>query len=162
MRNVLLGIGNILMEDEGVGVHAVKYIDKHYTFDPHLEIIDGGTLGLEIMYMLQDGVDNLIVIDAIMGNKAPGHIYVFKNEEVRKYYFKNKLSAHEIGFSEVLALLDTIQKPVKDNLILVGIEPMSFEVSLELHPKTQERLPILIDTALNEISSLGIKAFKKE
>ncbi len=162
MRNILLGIGNILMEDEGVGVHTIRYIEKHYDFEPPLEIIDGGTLGLEIMYMLQDGVDNLIVVDAIMGSKPSGTIYVFKNEEVRKYYFKNKLSAHEVGFSEVLALLDIIQKPVKENLILVGIEPTSFEVSLELHEKTKERLPELMDTVLEQIASIDIKVLKKE
>ncbi|MCI4458640.1 MAG: HyaD/HybD family hydrogenase maturation endopeptidase [Thermocrinis sp.] len=161
MRTVLMGIGNILLQDEGVGVHAVKEIEKRYSFEPSIEIIDAGTLGLEIMYMLQDGVDNLIVVDAVLGGKSPGTIYVFRNEEVKKYYFKNKLSAHEIGFSEVLALLETIGKPVKENLILVGIEPVSFEVSLELHEKTASRMEDLIKTVLQELQNIGIKALEK-
>jgi hydrogenase maturation protease len=161
MRTVLMGIGNILMQDEGVGVYTVKEIEKRYSFEPSIEIIDAGTLGLEIMYILQDGVDNLLVVDAIMGGKPPGTIYVFKNEEVKKYYLKNKLSAHDIGFSEVLALLDIIGKPVKENLILVGIEPVSFEVSLKLHEKTASRMEDLIETVLQELQNIGIKALEK-
>jgi hydrogenase maturation protease len=161
MRTVLMGIGNILMQDEGVGVYTIKEIEKRYSFEPSIEIIDAGTLGLEIMYMLQDGVDNLLVVDAIMGRKPPGTIYVFKNEEVKKYYLKNKLSAHDIGFSEVLALLDIIGKPVKENLILVGIEPVSFEVTLELHKKTASRMEDLIKTVLQELQNIGIKALEK-
>jgi hydrogenase maturation protease len=161
MRTILMGIGNILLQDEGVGVHAVKEIEKRYSFEPSIEIIDAGTLGLEIMYMLQDGVDNLLVVDAVMGGKPPGSLYVFRNEEVKKYYLKNKLSAHEVGFSEVLALLDLIGKPVKENLILVGIEPVSFDVSLELHEKTASKMEDLIKTVLQELQNIGIKALEK-
>jgi hydrogenase maturation protease len=161
MRTVLMGIGNILLQDEGVGVHVVKEIEKRYIFEPSIEIIDAGTLGLEIMYMLQDGVDNLIVVDAVLGGKSPGTIYVFRNEEVKKYYFKNKLSAHEVGFSEVLALLETIGKPVKENLVLVGIEPVSFDVSLELHEKTASRMEDLIKIVLQELEKIGIRASEK-
>jgi hydrogenase maturation protease len=161
MRTVLMGIGNILLQDEGVGVHAVKEIEKRYSFEPSIEIIDAGTLGLEIMYILQDGVDNLLVVDAVMGGKPPGSLYVFRNEEVRKYYLKNKLSAHEVGFSEVLALLDVIGKPVRKNLILVGIEPVSFEVTLELHEKTASRMEDLIKTVLQELQNIGIKVLEK-
>jgi hydrogenase maturation protease len=111
--------------------------------------------------MLQDGVDNLLVVDAVMGGKPPGSLYVFRNEEVKKYYLKNKLSAHEVGFSEVLALLDLIGKPVKENLILVGIEPVSFDVSLELHEKTASKMEDLIRTVLQELQNIGIKALEK-
>ena len=156
-----MGIGNILLQDEGVGVHTVKEIEKRYSFEPSIEIIDAGTLGLEIMYMLQDGVDNLLVVDAVMGGKPPGSLYIFRNEEVKKYYLKNKLSAHEVGFSEVLALLDLIGKPVKENLILVGIEPVSFDVSLELHEKTASKMEDLIKTVLQELQNIGIKALEK-
>jgi hydrogenase maturation protease len=161
MRTILMGIGNILLQDEGVGVHVIKEIEKRYSFEPSIEIIDAGTLGLEIMYMLQDGVDNLLVVDAVMGGKPPGSLYVFRNEEVKKYYLKNKLSAHEVGFSEVLALLDLIGKPVKENLILVGIEPVSFDVSLELHEKTASKMEDLIKTVLQELQNIGIKALEK-
>jgi hydrogenase maturation protease len=161
MRTILMGIGNILLQDEGVGVHVIKEIEKRYSFEPSIEIIDAGTLGLEIMYMLQDGVDNLLVVDAVMGGKPPGSLYVFRNEEVKKYYLKNKLSAHEVGFSEVLALLDLIGKPVKENLILVGIEPVSFDVSLELHEKTASKMEDLIKTVLQELQNIDIKALEK-
>jgi hydrogenase maturation protease len=161
MRTILMGIGNILLQDEGVGVHVIKEIEKRYSFEPSIEIIDAGTLGLEIMYMLQDGVDNLLVVDAVMGGKPPGSLYVFRNEEVKKHYLKNKLSAHEVGFSEVLALLDLIGKPVKENLILVGIEPVSFDVSLELHEKTASKMEDLIKTVLQELQNIGIKALEK-
>ncbi len=161
MRTILMGIGNILMQDEGIGVHVVREIERRYSFNPFIEIIDAGTLGLEILYMLQDGVDNLVVVDAVMGGKPPGTIYTFKNEEVKKYYLKHKLSAHEVGFSEVLALLEVIGKPVRQNLVLVGIEPVSFEVSLELHEKTASRMEDLVKTVLQELKHIGIEALEK-
>ncbi|MGC9143097.1 HyaD/HybD family hydrogenase maturation endopeptidase [Hydrogenobaculum sp.] len=160
-RTILMGIGNILMQDEGVGVHTIRAIEKRYAFNPSIEIIDAGTLGLEILYILQDGVDNLLVVDAVMGGKPPGTIYIFKNEEVKKYYLKHKLSAHEVGFSEVLALLEVIGKPVRQNLVLVGIEPVSFEVSLELHEKTASKLEDLIKVVLEELRNLGVEISEK-
>ncbi|WP_459892800.1 HyaD/HybD family hydrogenase maturation endopeptidase [Hydrogenobaculum acidophilum] len=160
-RTILMGIGNILMQDEGVGVHVVREIERRYSFNPSIEIIDAGTLGLEILYILQDGVDNLIVVDAVMGGKPPGTIYTFKNEEVRRYYFKHKLSAHEVGFSEVLALLEVMGKPIKENLVLVGIEPVSFEVSLELHEKTYSKMEDLIKVVLQELKHIGIEVLEK-
>lgn len=160
MRTILMGIGNILMQDEGVGVHVIKEIERRYSFSEPIEIIDAGTLGLEILYILQDGVDNLLVVDAVMGGKPPGTIYTFKNEEVRKYYFKNKLSAHEIGFSEVLALLEVMGKSIR-NITLVGIEPFSFEVSLELHEKTASKFEDLIKLTLEELRNMGIRVLEK-
>lgn len=161
MRTILMGIGNILMQDEGIGVHTIRAIEKMYSFNPAIEIIDAGTLGLEILYMLQDGVDNLIVVDAVMGGKPPGTTYIFRNNDVKKYYFKNKLSAHEVGFSEVLALLEIIGKPIKENLILVGVEPFSFEVSLELHEMTAPKIEDLIKIVLEELRNIGVEASEK-
>jgi len=86
-KNVILGIGNILMQDEGFGVRVVEELARRHTFPDNVEVLDGGTLGMELMRFIK-GADRLIIIDAVNGGGVPGDFYHFTKEEV-KAYFKN-------------------------------------------------------------------------
>ena len=81
MKTALLGIGNILLKDEGVGVHVVNAIKEGYTFSPEVEIIDGGTLGLDLLPFIE-GKEGLLIIDAVNFGKDPGYIGILENEEI--------------------------------------------------------------------------------
>jgi len=80
LKTALLGIGNILLKDEGVGVHVVNAMKESYTFSPEVEIIDGGTLGLDLLPFVE-GRERLLIIDAVNFGKAPGYIGVLENEK---------------------------------------------------------------------------------
>ncbi|MBP1765835.1 MAG: hydrogenase expression/formation protein [Firmicutes bacterium] len=95
----VLGVGNILLQDEGVGVRVVEEMTRRFAFPENVEVLDGGTLGMELMRFLL-GTDKLIIIDAIDGSLPPGSIYEFEKENVKKY-FREKVSVHDLGIQDV-------------------------------------------------------------
>jgi hydrogenase maturation protease len=153
MRVLVLGIGNILLSDEGIGVRAVEELRKNYSFSDGVEIMDGGTLGIDLLYFME-GFQKLLVIDAVLGGDSPGTLYKFKGDEV-KAYFRKKVSAHELGFQEVLALADLLgRKP--EEIVLIGIEPESLDISVELSYSIKRRMQDLIDKVLEQLREWGI------
>ena len=91
----VLGIGNIVLRDEGFGVRVAEYLMAHYTFPDRVQVLDGGTLGMELLRFVA-GTKRLLLLDAVRGDKAPGETYRLAGTEV-KAHFQDKLSAHEIG-----------------------------------------------------------------
>ncbi|ADO45402.1 hydrogenase expression/formation protein [Hydrogenobacter thermophilus TK-6] len=154
MRTLLLGIGNILLSDEGLGVRAVEELKSRFKFPPYVELMDGGTLGMDLLYFME-GFERLLVIDAVLGGNPPGTLYKFNDEEV-KAYFKRKVSAHELGFQEILALAVLLGKRPKE-IVLVGMEPESLNISLELSTTVKERLHLLIEEVLKQLEDWGIE-----
>jgi hydrogenase maturation protease len=126
---IILGIGNILLRDEGFGVRVVEELTRRYRFPENVQVLDGGTLGMELLRYLM-GADKLVLVDAVAGELPPGSLYEFKNEAV-KAYFKEKVSMHELGIQDVLAALDILEKPIKE-VMIIGVQPLSMEIGLEL------------------------------
>jgi len=155
----VLGIGNILLSDEGLGVVAVKRFLEEYEVPENVRVIDGGTLGIELMYFLE-GTEKLLVVDAVAGGRPPGAFYKIKNEEVKKY-FRNKVSMHELGFQEVMALMELRGFPIKE-IVILGLEPKSLNISLELSPEIKEKIPQLVEEIVNQLKEWGIPVRRKE
>lgn len=159
MKTLVLGVGNILLSDEGLGVRAVEELKKNYTFSSHVELMDGGTLGMDLLYFME-GFDRLLIVDAVLGGSPPGTLYKFEGEEV-KTYFRKKVSAHELGIQEVLGLAEiTGKKP--SEVVLIGMEPENLDISLELSPTVRERLPTLLEEILKQLKSWGVSYEKLE
>lgn len=155
----VLGIGNVLLSDEGLGVRALERMEELYDFPEEVQLIDGGTLGIDLLYHLE-GVRKLLVLDAVSGGKPPGTLYVFKGEQV-KTYFRRKVSMHEIGFQEVLALMEVMEKPIPE-IVVMGIEPKSLELGTELSPEVEEKIPELIERALEQLREWGVEVKERE
>jgi hydrogenase maturation protease len=144
----LIGIGNILMKDEGVGVHAVRYIQQHYVIPPGLEIIDGGTTGLDLLPYIENR-DRVLFADTVNFHQAPGTIRVLKNKEIPAH-FAMKDCLHHMGLMDVLAaaqLLDILPKDIR----LIGIQPQRIEMGLELSDTIQALLMPFVAKILSEI-----------
>ena len=155
---VILGLGNILLKDEGVGVRVVERLKNEYHFDPPIKIIDGGTLGFALINEIE-GCKKLIVIDAVKGGGDPGTIYKFKKGEV-EFQIPQKLSAHDIGFMEVLEQWKILG--VNPDVIFFGIEPEDITTwSMELSSKLKEKVSRLIELVLEELSKEGIRFQKR-
>jgi hydrogenase maturation protease len=150
---VVLGIGNILMQDEGFGVRVVEELTRRYTFPDTVEVLDGGTLGMELLRFIK-GADRLLIIDAINGGSEPGAFFQFANEEV-KAYFKHKVSMHELGIQDVLAALEVLEEPVKD-VVVLGVQPAVIDVGLELSEIVQASVDNAICRTLRVLDSWGI------
>ena len=152
---VILGIGNILMQDEGFGVRVVEELTRRYTFPDNVQILDGGTLGMELMRFIK-GADCLLILDAVNGGGSPGDVYQFVNEEV-KAYFKHKVSMHELGIQDVLAALELLEQPVKE-LAVLGVQPAVIDVGLELSEMIGPCVEHVINKTLAVLNSWGIKS----
>ena len=120
----ILGIGNVILRDEGFGVRVAEYLDKHYEFPDTVQIVDGGTLGIELTQYVT-GTEKLLVIDSINGGAEPGTTFRFHNDDVMEH-FQDKLSAHEVGIQDVLGMMELLPQMVEQALQELknwGIEP---------------------------------------
>ena len=155
----VLGIGNILMQDEGFGVRVVEQLLRQYTFPSNVQVLDGGTLGMELLRFLI-GTDQLILVDAVSGNLSPGSIYQFNNDEV-KAYFKEKVSMHELGIQDVLAVMDVLEKPVSEIRIL-GVQPLTIDTSLEMTPIVAKAVDVIVKQVLLVLKEWQVEVVRND
>ncbi len=151
---IVLGIGNVLMSDEGIGVRVVEKLQAEYRFPPNVEIYDGGTTGLRGLMPLIDEADNLVVIDAVNGPGEPGSIYRYNLDDF-KLTIPKKLSAHDIGLIECLAIAELKEK-VPEKVVIIGIKPESLSAEgMGLTETIKNRLEELTKMTVEVITSLG-------
>ena len=146
----ILGIGNIILSDEGFGVRVVEYLQKNFDFPDNVALIDGGTLGIELTQFIT-GTKKLLIIDSIDGDKAPGTIFHLVGEEIKKH-FSEKISAHEIGIQDVLTMLELTGKTIPE-VVVIGAQPFSLEAGVELTPQMQKLMPVIAEKALEILKS---------
>jgi len=153
MRVVVLGIGNTLMTDEGFGVHAIEALEKRYDMAEGVEIVDGGTTGMELFGDLQ-GVEHLLVVDAVRAGQPEGGIVRLTGDDVPAF-FKNKLSPHQIGLSDVLAAL-RFAGSEPESVVLIGVKPVSLDISMEMTPQVAACVDPVIGMVVEELKVLGV------
>ncbi|CAI2120015.1 Hydrogenase 2 maturation protease [Serratia fonticola] len=159
MRILVLGIGNLLLGDEAVGVRIVEALEQRYRLPAHVEVLDGGTSGMELMEMMADR-DHLIVADAVLTGAAPGSVAVLYDEEIPAL-FTRKVSPHQLGLSDVLmALRLTDEFPRR--LTLVGVVPESLEPGIGLSAVVSQAIEPALALVLLALQESGVVAEPKE
>ena len=143
MRKIILGIGNLLNTDEGVGIHAIRALQQQ-SLVGDFEIEDGGTLGLNLLPLIEES-SHLIVLDAIDGHKEPGTLIELTRDEVR-LFSTIKMSQHQLLFQEVLALAQ-VRGHLPEHLTLIGIQPQDLQVGVDLSPTVAMVLQRLVARA---------------
>lgn len=157
MQTTLLGLGSILMQDEGVGVHAIRYIREQYD-TPGVEIVDGGTSGLDLLPYIENR-DRLLVVDAVNFGEEPGYLGVLRNDEVPAF-FGVKASLHHLGLVDVLAAAQLLDLAPRE-ICLIGIQPQTISLGLELSELIQGRLGGLVDRVIEELEAWGIRCRRR-
>ncbi len=152
-RVVVLGVGNVLMSDEGVGVHCVSALEAGYSFPPSVRCVDGGTSTQVLLDDLED-LDYLIIIDAVSAGARPGSFVRLEGDEV-PHAFTTKLSPHQIGIADLLATLSFIGRAPR-RVVLLGVEPERLAFDLELSPVVAGGLPELCAQVVAELERLGL------
>jgi len=152
MRIVVLGVGNILLSDEGIGVRTVEKLLQDYVLPAEVEVIDGGTSAME---MLEDlgHADHLIIVDAVRSGKPPATIVRMAGADV-PVFFRTKLSPHQVGLSDVLATL-VLMGEQPGSTTVIGIEPQSLELGMALTSAVAEQLPQVVQMVKDELNGLG-------
>jgi hydrogenase maturation protease len=146
-RIVILGVGNVLLSDEGVGVHVANELIK-MELPANVSVVEGGTDGFRLLNVITEA-DRLIVVDAVKGGGEPGTIYRFDINDVRNSPSGFKTSVHQIGILEVIDLSGLIGKT--PHTTVIGVEPKSLEMSLELSPEIKANVPRVIELVLEDL-----------
>lgn len=149
---VVLGVGNVLMSDEGVGVHAVAELERRWTFPDDVRLVDGGTSSQELLGELED-LDHLIVIDAVSAGREPAALVRLEGDAVPSA-FTTKLSPHQVGISDLLATLKLLGRAPK-RVVLFGVEPARLTLDLSLSPEVAARVPDVCNEVVGELGRLG-------
>ncbi|MEW6164863.1 MAG: HyaD/HybD family hydrogenase maturation endopeptidase [Pseudomonadota bacterium] len=153
MKAVVLGVGNTIRADEGVGVRVVEALERDYVLPSGVSAIDAGTSSMEMLEDLSH-LDFLLIVDAITAGKPPGTLVKLAGDEV-PVFFRRNLSPHGIGLSDVLAALEFMGAEPKETVIL-GVQPVSLELSTELTPEVAACVPALVAQAVGELSARGL------
>jgi hydrogenase maturation protease len=149
---LVLGLGNILMEDEGVGVAVVERLQQDYRLPADIELLDGGTSGMALLDDLRRR-DTLIVVDAVRTGQPPGTLVELRGEQVPAF-FRSRISPHQLALSDVLAVL-TLTGEMPLDTIVIGIEPLSLETRLGLSGIVTAQLDALTTRVVAALDSLG-------
>ena len=157
-KNIIIGIGNLLFCDDGIGIIALKYIKENFKFEPEIELLDGGTLGFNLAeYFLE--YDNVFIIDTISTNDKVGEIYIIPSDELLgNGSYKN--TAHEVEVIQMLEACELYGKKAK--VTIFAIVPQDIiSAKIGLSEILINRFDIFIQTIIDEIEKLDIKV-KKE
>lgn len=157
-RILVLGVGNILFSDEGIGVKALECLSRHYDFPQEARLIDGGTLGMGLMDALLE-CDRVFVLDAVLGGKTPGTVYRLTDENLRKSLsFRDSL--HQTDLVDTLLCCELLGH--RPEGVVYGMEPADYQtMAVGLSPTCEERLPVLCAKLVEELRSLGLTVTEK-
>lgn len=151
-KTLVIGVGNRILSDEGVGVHVIERLLAGYDIPGEVLILDGGTLGLDLLYYLE-GVENLLLVDAVELRKDAGTLIRMVNDEVPAF-LTMKMSPHQVGIPDMLAVA-RMKDLYPPNVILWGMEPDWLELGMELSPVVEARVPVLIEEILKQLEAWG-------
>ena len=150
---MIMGVGNILLTDEGFGIRVMQELDRRYEFAPNVSVVDGGVLGLSLLGVIAEA-DYLIVIDAVRNRGKPGDFHRLAGDAIPERV-RAKNSLHQIDFLETLTLCQALDH-VPETLIL-GAEPVDTEsLGVELTPRLQARMEPMIEMVLEELKALNV------
>ncbi|HXC93512.1 MAG TPA: HyaD/HybD family hydrogenase maturation endopeptidase [Geobacteraceae bacterium] len=158
LRTLLLGIGNILMNDDAAGVLVVQALAEKFNFPEELTLLDGGTLGLDILPYLE-GIDRLLVVDAVETGDPPGTLIRMTGDDI-PLALATKVSPHQMGLKDLLLVAD-LQGYAPREMVLWGVQPGSIEMDIELSPEVAQSMGALQERVLEELENWGLKALRK-
>ncbi|MEQ6376045.1 HyaD/HybD family hydrogenase maturation endopeptidase [Bacillaceae bacterium S4-13-56] len=144
----ILGIGNTLYSDEGVGVHLLPLLEKELNSSERIHFVYGDTDSLRLLEDIES-TDYLIILDAINGGKKPGTIYFMEGDEIPKY-IGVKMSIHQIGFQEVLSVAK-IRERLPQNMVMIGIQPASLELGVDVSDTIKKKMPQLVHVVSEQV-----------
>lgn len=149
----VLGIGNILMGDDGVGIWALEALRRNYPYPGNVTFIDGGTTIFHNMGIFA-GAEKMIVFDAVKLDGPPGTVYAFNTDEYR-VKMPRKATSHDVGVLNTLSMMELIGKKPPE-VIIIGVQPKDYDKwSEELTPKVAAAIPEMLRRAVEQLEKWG-------
>jgi len=158
-ETVVIGVGNPLMGDDGLGIEALERLRNEWRFEPHLDLLDGGTWGLNLLPHVE-AARRVLFIDAINADQEPGTLVELEREDIPRFLAR-KLSPHQIDVKEVLALAE-LRGTLPEELLAIGLQPLSVEMRASLSAVLASRLSELVERVVERLEAWGFVAIKLE
>ena len=152
MSILVLGLGNILLSDEGVGVRIVEALDAAHELPAEVEVLDGGTSGMDLLDLVAER-DCLIVADAINADQPAGNVIRLEDDDIRML-FETRFSPHQLGLSDMLAALRLVGKAPR-RVIVVGVVPQNLSLGMELSPPVTQGRDAALGVIVDVLTRLG-------
>jgi len=156
---VIIGIGNVLQKDDGLGVYAASYIYENYTFSPKVQVINGGVEGIHLFNVLEEN-NHVIVLDCLQLDDTPASIYAIPAKEISGYGLNNG-GAHEIGIIQCMDMMELQGKEIPE-AIVIGIVPTEVTFAFGLSEEIIEAFDGYISVVLQYLRKHGIECKEKE
>jgi hydrogenase maturation protease len=147
---IVIGVGSPLMGDDGIGIHALERL-RELEFEPHVELLDGGTWGMNLLPFIESA-DRVLVLDAIDAGLEPGEPVELESDAIPRF-LSTKLSPHQIDLREVLALAEL--RGTLPELVAVGLQPGRVTMTPDLSPEVERGLPALVEVVLRRLAAWG-------
>lgn len=151
-KTLVLGVGNKLMSDEGVGVHVIERFAERYILPGEVQVLDGGTLGLDLLFYLE-GIENLLLVDAAETVREAGTMIRLEGEQVPAF-MSMKISPHQMGVPDMLAAA-RMKDIYPERIVMWGIQPERITLDLELSPLLASKVDPLVEKLVEELRAWG-------
>ena len=155
----ILGIGNLIVGDEGFGVHAVRYLEENYEFPDSVLIRDGGTAGIYMSPFLEE-CDPVLVIDVVDIDAEPGSMHYYSNDDVKAGKISTRMSPHQLGLLEILEICK-LRDAAPETLEFYCVVPKDLITSTELSDVVAPRVKEICEIVLKRLAELGVEAKRR-
>lgn len=152
-KTLVLGVGNLLLADEGFGIQVIERLQEAYHLPEEVQVLDGGTLGMDLLYYLE-GVRRLLIVDAVETGGEPGTTIRLEGEDVPAH-LSIKMSPHQVGVPDML-FAAKLRDIYPEEIVLLGVQPAVIDTSLELSPPVAAQLEPLVDQVCAELARWGL------
>lgn len=149
MTTVVLGLGNLVHADDGVGIHAIEWLRRDPRVPPGVVLIDGGTQGLSLIPHIS-GFQRILVIDAVNAGKEPGTLIRLEGDALQT--LPGKPSVHQLGFADLMIAMKLLGEPPEE-VVVIGVQPSSTDWSAELTEPVRDSLGELLRVVLAQLES---------
>jgi hydrogenase maturation protease len=156
---VVLGLGNLLRRDEGLGIRALERLRERYILPETVQLVDGGTLGLDLLCYLEDA-DHLLVLDAALTEGPPGTLLRVADGAVPAF-FGIRTSPHEVALADLLAVA-RLRGTEPGEVVVLGMQPLALELGWDLSEPVALHLDALVRAAVSELQRWGIPVVERE
>ncbi len=154
MSILVLGLGNILLSDEGIGVRIIEALEAAHELPDEVDVLDGGTAGMELLDMVAER-DCLIVADAVNASGPAGRVIRLEDDDIRMIFETSRYSPHQLGLSDLLAALRLIGKAPR-RVVVIGVVPQELSVGMNLSPAAIGGRDAAVSMIVDELSRLGV------
>jgi len=152
-RTLVLGVGNRIMTDDAVGLEALAALGRDYRLPGTVDLVDGGTLGLDLLVHIE-GYPRVLVLDCVMLGREPGAVVRVEGDEIPALLGRC-LSPHQVGLQDLLGVLQLLDR-VPERLTVVGVEPERIDPGLELSAPVRRALPEMLEAAVGVLRGWGL------